>query len=182
MKKSKNEIKAMITPEMIKAAETLCMAKAFTQMVRPIVEVYSKEILVRHQFKNLGDKALFERLHNNGRHMEDQYVEEVILDRNQTYRMSDSDFAIYEKERQEACAKSGLKVEHPEFCPLLVAENLEGMAEGAFVDAMSPVTKIEYQQAFCSKDGMKAVKKLVDLSLGLIASLGMLKNPLKKAA
>ncbi len=175
MKKSQAEIKAMVTPEMIKAAETLTMAMAFTKTVQPIVEAYSQEILVRHQFKNLGDKKMFAEL---GR----EYTEEVILDRNQTYRMSDSDFAIYEKERQEACVKSGLKVENPDFCPLLVAENLENIAQGAFIDSIFPITGIKYEQVVVSKNMMKNIKTLIDLGLGLIASLGMLKNPLNKAA
>ena len=175
MKKSEQEIRKLITPEMVDSANAFCMAKAFVQTVKPIVEGYEKEILVRYQFTNKGEQDMLKRLQKHKRHLGEVCPERIILDSNQTYLMSDEDSAIYEKERQAACAKSGLKVEAPEYCPLLVAEDLERYARRVFIDSMEPITKISSNRIVMIEN----IEEMAKLSLGLIASAGLLKNTLK---
>lgn len=174
MKTSEQQIRKMITHEMVEAANAVCMAKAFVQTVRPIVEGYQKEILARHQFPNNGDLEMHEK---HGQM--DQFVFKVILDPSESFLLSDADFNTYDNECQEAAKKSGLKVEREGNCPLLEAESILVKANGVFVDLIQPVTKISRETALCS--GMEKYQKLVDLGIGLVASLGLLKNNLKAA-
>lgn len=174
MKPTQAQIRAMITPDMVQAANALVMAQAYTQTIRPIVEGYQKEILARHQFINKGEKELFEKL---GR----KFEETVVLDPNQSFLLSEEDAKTYFEEVEEARIKSGLEVQREGNCPLLEAEELERKAERVFIDAMAPITKMTHEQVWSSSGAIENAKKLVKLSLGLIASLGLLKNTLKKA-
>lgn len=172
MKPTKDQIRKMVTPEMIQAANALCMAQAFTQTLRPIVEGYQKEILAKHQFTNKGEKAIFGKC---GR----QWEEEVVLNPDHTYLLSDEDANTYFAEIEVARQVAGLKVEREGNCPLLEAESLERKASHVFIDAMFPITKMNHDSVMNSSDFLGNRKKLIDLGLGLIASLGLLKNTLK---
>lgn len=176
---NKSKIKLMVTSGMIQAAETLMMAQALVMMLRPIVEAYEREILIRYQFNNFGEKSSLMMV-NEKRLLKGmgpfEYVEEVILDPKQTYRLNEIDAAIFESERQVACAASGLKVEDPEYCPLLVAENLENQAQRVFVDSMKPITTFDYDQILQSSDCLNKIKQAVNLELGLLFSLGVVKK------
>lgn len=180
MKPTQAQIKAMVTEEMVQAANAYCMAKAYTQTIRPIVEGYQREILVRNQFTNKGEQAMLKRLQDNGRHLNEEIKELVVLNPDHTYLMSDEDSQVYFVELEQARIKSGLKVEKEGNCPLLEAESMERTAVRVLIDVMEPITKINYNQVINTSFESRA--KLIDLSIGLIASLGLLKNTLKKVA
>ena len=182
IKKSEKEIRALVTDEMVQAANALCMAKAFVQTIRPIVRKYQEEILTRHQFTNKGEVGTLNRLQANGRHLNEKVEEAVVLNPEHIYLMSDEDANIYFAEVEQARIKSGLRIKKEGNCPLLEAESLERKAERVFVDAMEPITKMNHERVWSSSNAIENAKKLTNLGLGLIASLGLLKNTLNKAA
>lgn len=148
------------TEQQIKTAQTVFMAMAYTKTIEPIVRRYESEILKKHQWTNKGE---IERLakHNLTE------VEKVILNPGHSYLLSDEDFLIYNSECNEARKAAGLKVESEEFCPLLVAENLERQAKRAFIDAMEETTKVKFDDLF--KNFPEDYNKYLDLSLKLLA-------------
>jgi hypothetical protein len=112
-------------PAMIKSVENVLALTAMVASIRPTVEAYEQEILARHQF-------------HIAKKWRDQGCEDIlILDRKLTYLLDqETDFVTFDRERIEACAASGLKVENPSFCPLLVAEHLLVQAENQMFDAV----------------------------------------------
>lgn len=142
------------TAEMIAAAESVFMAMAMVETIRPIVVGYQTAILAEGQW-----------------HIKPEFAsrlgDEVILDPKHSYLMSEEDFAVYLAQCKIARDKAKLHVDHDENCPLLVAEHLLIQAEHALIDAMSGVTKI-------AKDGLLSVgmgeyKQYIDLTLRLLA-------------
>jgi len=140
------------TKEMIEAAKSVFMAMAWVDTIRPVVESYEKAILARHQFhiaKEWIDKGMTDR---------------VILESKSTYLMEDADFKIFNAETFEERDKAGLKVDKPEFCPLLTAECLQVDAEYKLIEAMKPVTRLETSSLWGENR-----KKFLDLTLKLLA-------------
>lgn len=157
--KSENKPKFNPTPEMITATKALLMAKAFVQTIKPIVDGYQKAILEKHQFTNRREVELLTKL---GREAE----ERVILDPKESYQMSKEDFNTFWNECKIEREKAGLKVKRDDFCPLLVAENLERQAKNALLEAMRPLTKIDPDNLW----DMDNRKKLIELSINLMVS------------
>jgi hypothetical protein len=139
-----------ITEDMKQAAKTVFIAMAFTETIRPIVEDYQQKIL-------------------NELKPKDVYRNEVITNPKYSYQMNDSDFQVYLKRCNEERIKAKLHVESEEYCPLLVAEDLQRQAERSFIDIMEPITHLSADKVLCSKDGLDNYKKLIDLSLRLLA-------------
>lgn len=146
--------------QQISTAKAVFMAMAITKTIEPIVRGYEREILKKHQFTNKGEIKRLQK-HNITE------VEKVILTPENSYLLSDEDFLIYHAECNEARKKAGLKVESDDFCPLLVAENLERQAKHAFIDAMEETTKIKFDQLF--KNFPTDYNNYLDLSLKLLA-------------
>ena len=80
--------------------------------------------------------------------------------------MAESSFLDYHKKCRELEDKAGMKVDNPEHCPLLVAENLERQAKREFLRIMQPITKINPDDVW----NLDHYKKLTDLSLSLMAN------------
>jgi hypothetical protein len=148
------------TEQQVKAAQTVFMAMAYTKTIEPIVKGYQYEILKTNQWTNKGE---IERLakHNLTE------VEKVILNPEHSYLLNDEDFLKYDSKCNEARKAAGLKVESDEFCPLLVAENLERQAKHAFIDAMEETTNVKFDDLF--KNFPEDYNKYLDLSLKLLA-------------
>ena len=136
------------TPEMIKAAESVFIAKAYTETIRPIVEGYQKKILEEMKPVNTFDGT-------------------VITDIKEAYAMNDIDFNLYLSRLKTERDNAGFKVENDDFCPLLVAEGLQGKAEDLLLDAMKPITGLTAEKIVDS--GMENFHKMVDLSLSLLS-------------
>jgi hypothetical protein len=145
-----------ITKDMIQAAKTVFKAMAFTQTIRPIVEGYQQQII--NEMKPQAN----ERDAKNC-----QLGFKIITSPKQSYLMNNTDFQIYLKRCNEERIKAKLHVKSEEYCPLLVAEDLQRQAERAFIDIMEPVTHLTADKVLCT--GLDNYKQLIDLSLRLLA-------------
>jgi hypothetical protein len=144
-----------ITPEMKQAAKTVFKAMAFAQTIRPIVEGYQQKII--DEIKPRVDPK-----HGWAKNKTVTTFKDSCL-------MCDEDFKIYLKRCNEERIKAKLHVDNEEFCPLLVAEDLQRQAERAFIEAMEPITHLTLDKVLCSKNGLENYRKLIDLSLRLLA-------------
>jgi len=140
---------------MVRAAETVFLAKAWLETVRPIVEGYQRAILEQEKY------AYAEKHHDRRGKVWADY----ISDPNQTYLMADDDHAHYVKRCNEERIKAGLKVDNEAYCPLLVADHMVIQAENALIDIMEPVTGLSRDRVYMLEDR----KKLLDLTLRLLA-------------
>lgn len=145
----KHAPKFVPTAEMISTACTLFLAKAFTETIRPIVEGYRKKILDDMK-PHTSDGRL---------------ITEIEFD----WTMGDVLFAEYHARCKKERDAAGLTVENDEHCPLLVAEELERRAQHAFLDAMVPVTKMNWVDVLSSRKGIENLNTLLDLSMKLMA-------------
>lgn len=137
------------TKEMIKAAKNVLIAMAYTETVRPIVLKYQQKEIDIMQAVN-------------------RYDGSIITNPAHSYLMSDEDFEIYHKAIKEARDKAGLKVEHEDHCPLLVAEALQRNAERYLCDTMYPISKLSTDDVICSPGGLELYKELINLNLRLL--------------
>lgn len=143
------------TPTQVRLAEALMASMAYEGTIRPIVEGYEQAILGKHQFRI-------------SRHWVDLGCEdEIILDRNKSYLLSEDDSRTYHAECFAARDAAGLKVDDPEFCPLLVAENLRITAENALLNAMGETPGLEsLATGFMTTD---LRNRAIDITLKLLA-------------
>lgn len=146
------DVESKITNKMKEAAHTVFMAMAYTKTVRPIVEGYQKRIIeeihpvVAVDFQRMGFST--------------------ITDPKDSYLMNENDFKVYLDRSHEEAIKAGFKVEH-DYCPLLIAEDLQCQAEHAFIKAMYPITHLKVDDVLIA--GLDKYHKLIDLSLRLLA-------------
>jgi hypothetical protein len=158
------------TPEMIRAAENCFVAMAMTEAIRPIVEGYQKRILDEEKYP-YNPKTMARR---------EKAPADYISDLRHTYMMSEEDFSHYLKRTREEQAKAGLHTDSPDYCPLLVAENLQMEAEHCLIDAMEPVTHITRDMIWQSKNSLENLKKLKDLTLRFMAGFVDTKGTMKR--
>lgn len=121
---TKSNLPSGFTKEMVAASETLFVAIAFEQIIRPVVEAYEDEILQRLQFRT--DKCFAER-----------GIDRIVLNRKHTYLLSLQDQAVLFEETEKARTRANLKVSIPGNCPLLEAEHRRIMAEQAFLESIA---------------------------------------------
>ena len=119
------------TKEQIRCAEAVFVAMAHEKLIQPIVEGYEREILAKHQFRIAPCWV------------EQGVPDEVIRDRNKTFLMSEEDATVFFAECHAARAKANLRVENPDHCPLLVAQNVRIQAENALVESLSSIPGLE---------------------------------------
>lgn len=141
------------TKEMVEAAKTVFVAMAIVETIKPVVIGYEKDILIKYKFhiaKQWTDKGI---------------ADEIILDPAHSYLLEDADFQVYLAECNQAREAAHLKVDKPEFCPLLVAESLQSDAENGLIESMREVTHLEPSSLYGDNR-----KKFLDLTLRLLAS------------
>ena len=153
---------------MIRAAENCFAAMAFTETIRPIVTAYQKKILA--EMKPPVCAEWRERFRDYG----------PVTDPERTYLMEGTDFQTYLARCREEQARAGLHTDSPEYCPLLVAENLQMQAEHCLIDAMEPVTHITRDMIWGSKNSLENLKKLKDLTLRFMAGFVDTKGTMKR--
>jgi hypothetical protein len=139
-----------ITPELIRATKAVFLAQAFTQTIRPIVEGYQQKVI--NELKPLNMDTL-----------------EVITSFKDSYTMTDCQFSEYFRLCNIEREKAGLKVENPEFCPLLVAEDMERKANRNLLEQAEYITHLSPDDVLCSVKGLENYNKLVDLTLRFMA-------------
>lgn len=143
------------TRDMVTAAEAVFQCMAFVETIRPIVKGYQQKILDYEKYAY--DKQWIER----GEKTWGDWIDNP----DHTYLMGDDDFQHYLKRCNEEREKAGLKVERPEYCPLLVAEELLRKARRVLVEVMEPITHIRADDLWNPKDR----DRLVELTLRLLA-------------
>lgn len=139
--------------EQRKAAELVFLQKAAVETIRPIVTRYQREILARNRF-----------------HIAKHWVEmgdedKIILDPKEDYMLEDSDFQVYLAECRVEQKKTGLFTESPDFCPLLVAENLLIQAEHVLIDSFEILTGVKGADLW----KLDHRKRYLDLLLSMMA-------------
>jgi hypothetical protein len=146
------------TKEMIRAAENCFAAIAYTETIRPIVEGYQRKILKEMNAKRSikWQERLPKEIHE-------------ITSPDETYLMNEEDFETYLTRCREEQEKAGLHTDSPEFCPLLVAEDLQRKAAHAVVDAMVPITTITRDMIWNAPNALENLKKVIDLTLRFLA-------------
>ncbi|WP_341744703.1 hypothetical protein [Azonexus hydrophilus] len=143
------------SPELVAIGESLLLATAHEDYVRPIVERYEEKILEASQFRI------------DPHWIEHGVADQIILDRKKTMLLSSQDaktfFAATFKARDEA----GLKVSRPDNCPLLEAENLRIAAENILISEIGKLPGLEkLASGILTLDQRKRV---IDLALRLLA-------------
>jgi len=142
--------------ELIECALLVFKAIAYTETIRPVVEKYQKEILAKHQF-TVSDKWV--KMGEPKR---------VILDEGSTYLLKDKDFKVYLKEVHEQHIKHGFNVKF-EYCPLLIAEDLERQAKKTFVDQSKEFNIMDDETFDCLTWDLKNYKKYIEITLSYVA-------------
>jgi hypothetical protein len=151
--KSGKELHDAITPEIIKAGMDVFLAKTLVDTIRPIVEGYHKKVLLEREYY-LDDKWLaHDKQHR-------------IVDTKEDYLMSDADAKIYFQRLNDERIASGLHVDNPEHCPLLVAEHNVQKAIWKLAELFAPITGIKWEDIH----KLEHYLKYEDLMLGLIAT------------
>jgi len=157
--------------DMMHAAKTVFLCMAVVETVKPIVEGYQKKILAEMQ---AGPKAEW----CEGRR--GLKPDDLILDPERSYLLSDNDFQYYLKKCNEEREKAKLHVDNPEFCPLLVVQDNLRKAQHILIDAMQPLTGVGFDDLFKSEKGLENYEKYIDLSLKLLAPFIDSKKILKR--
>lgn len=145
------------TAEMVRAAETLFLAMAHESLIRPIVTSYKTAILAKNGWRI---RPAFTK----------RFGDEIIVDPKDAYLMDESEFASYHLQCKAARDAAQLPVDHPDQCPLFVAEDVVRQAKHALIECMYPVTKMSAHRLLCA--GMNDYEKYVGLALRLLAPFG----------
>lgn len=82
--------------------------------------------------------------------------------------MGEEDHKTYHEECKRARDAAGLHVDDPDFCPLLVAEDLLHQAEHVLIEVMEPVTGISFDDLMCSSNGVENLRQYINLTLPLL--------------
>ena len=143
--------------ELVKAAENVFFAMTHVSIVKPIVEAYQQKILEYEKY------PYAEKEHERRGVTFDDYIKDAKF----SYLMSDQDAQHFYKRCNEEREKSGLHVSDPEFCPLLVAENLLIKAHRVLTNLMEPITDVSFDQLICA--GLDTLHEYEELTLKLLA-------------
>ena len=143
-----------ITNDMKRTAKTVFLCMAYRDTIKPIVEEYQRKVLKFWKFPCASTWR--------GR----AFVEGAILDPKDSYLLSEEDFKLYHADLQDEQKAAGLKVDHPDHCPLLIAESNLVDAEKLLLRVMEPFTGVKLDDVLGNMD---VYHKYVDLSLRLLA-------------
>lgn len=141
------------TEEMIRATELVFLCMAAVDTIKPIVQQIQQSVLDKYKFK-VDPKN--KRICDDG--------EDIITKLGHDYLMSDDDFKVYHKECRKLEDEKNLKVDNPEFCPLLVAENDLIQAQHLLIDCFGPMFGIKSTDLWGDHR-----EKFLDLTLRLMA-------------
>jgi hypothetical protein len=154
--KTYHDFKKQINQDILDATKEVLINMAWVETVKPIVLGYQREILANHQFR------VIEKYRDGS-------INEVILEPDRSYLMSDTDFAVYLAECNQARINAGLKVDNDEYCPLLVAEDNLRKARRKLIDLMEPVTSVKFDMLFNTYPDN--YNKYLDLILKLVVPM-----------
>jgi hypothetical protein len=142
------------TPDMVRAAESVFLAKAHLDLIAPIVGAYQREAL---QHINAAAAPRWKDAAPAG----------PIQDPALAFLLGDDDFKTYIDRTRRARQAAGLVVDDEEQCPLLVAQALLVQAERELLQAIEPVSGIPASRVdtFTLADRTQ----FIDLALKLLA-------------
>ena len=151
------------TPDQISAAQAVFVAMAYVDTLRPKIEEIHAKIMY-----DLSPLADVERWTKDGRNCLPEDEQVYIIKWSHLYMAKDEEarkcFDLNNKLMKEA----GFDVK-PDYCPLLIAEDLLRQAQRLLIESMHPIIKMSVDDLICSKGGMKNYTKVIDLTLGLLA-------------
>lgn len=166
----KSEIKAMVSPALVKASETLVCAMAWEQTVRPIMENVQRNIL-----KEIGGTdAINQDIAK--RYPDGVYVPADVVEPKDAWLLSQFNFDIYYQSCQRAIER--LKFIVPAgCCPLLCAKSDVIKARWAILRESVNITGIGIDKMPVNKmdDASDMVLKLT-VSLGMVRKATVLKK------
>lgn len=139
---------------MIKAAETVFLAMAMVETIRPVVRSYQTAILAEGKWCVIDEFS-------------EDPGKEVIIDPKLAWLMPDDDFMQYHSKCKAARKAAGLHVEDDEQCPLLVSEHDLIRAETGLATALEGVSPLTAEM-LNSLVGQRR-KDAVDLMLRLMS-------------
>ncbi len=148
------------TKEMIAAAETLFLAMAYEQTVRPKVLAYQQAILQ--------EKAIYPDAKYQQAIYEGSVPHEPITDPERLYLATDEDARYYFDRCDQEKVKAGFPDLGEGFCPLLMAETQVRDAQTMLVRRMEPITKMTKDDLLCSRNGLENYKKLIEITMNLL--------------
>jgi len=143
------------TTSQISIANTVFKAMAYEQCVRPIVEGYQRRILADLQSPPALDYG------------DDSSAPKIVLEPKHSYLLPDDVFKVYHARCQKARDAAGFKVDHPDKCPLLIAEHLVIQAKQALIEEMEPVTGLSLDML--TQAGLDNYHQYIELTLKLLA-------------
>ena len=143
------------TPTQVRAAFDVFRSMAWEATIRPIVEGYQRKILA-----DLNSAPEID-------YREDKTAPKIVLEPKHAWLLPKKTFMVYHVRCNEEQEKAGLITDHPDHCPLLVAEGCVTKAEHAIVEAMQCVTGLTSDELLCA--GMDRYRQYIDLTLRLLA-------------
>lgn len=166
------EVARKITPEMRRAAQVVLLATAHAQMERATIDKLEREILAQGQY------YAKERDRSQGRL-------ERITDPKHVYLMDleSPEYRDYTARVQQGIRALGYTAQDvpDEYCPALMAEELQRKAERSLVDVCEPLVGLTFDAFFRGPKSIENLRKYLDLLLGaLVNSPGGVPSPLKR--
>lgn len=153
---SREQFEAMLQNDaLIAAADSVLVLQARAELISEIVLGYQTRLLAENRWKIRPDFAV------RGRG-----ADEVILQPSISYLLKDEDFSQYQVLCLEEASKAGLKVQHPDGCPKIDAENRLRDAEHLLLSLAAPYTGISADDAGVT---LELRRKLLDLVLSTLA-------------
>ena len=153
---SREQFEAMLQNDaLIATADSVLVLQARAELISEIILGYQTRLLAENRWKINPDFAV------RGRG-----ADEVILQPSISYLLKDEDFSQYQVLCLEEASKAGLKVQHPDGCPKIDAENMLRDAEHLLLSLAAPYTGISADDAGAT---LELRRKLLDLVLITLA-------------
>lgn len=156
------------TDEQITAAETLFMAMAYVETIKPMVEKIQQDILTKNNYRYLPEDNILYKHRDKIQEEKGGELPQYIKSHNDIHLMGKGDSGHYFTELNHAYISAGFNVEFG-YCPLLVAEDMVRQGRKLLIDVMQPITKLSYEAVAFSKDCVKNIYQLAEISLKLLA-------------
>ena len=144
------------TSDMLNAVKAVLIAKVYADGIRPIVQANQSKVLLENDFR-------ISEAWRNHRSLREVNLPEFVREEKIAYLMAEDDLKIYLQKVYDLNKASGLDVNDPTFCPLLVAESMYRDAVRLLLEVMEPITKLPVVRIPWNK-----TDSLVQLMLNLI--------------
>ena len=102
-------------------------------------------------------------------------INEIILDVERTYMLSDDDANIFYDKLHILHIENGFDVKEG-YCPILIAESLERQAKDIVIQNAFYITKFTKDDLLCSKNALENYDEAINLIINLVFSLVKMKN------